>query len=96
MTRRRLLATGCAACAGATGILTAGSSARAAQADGKMRIRILYSLHAPKQPRPDWPNVGFDFEPVMRRTTAAPQVGLSGLRVPRLDGRRPGGDRQNR
>ena len=75
MTRRRLLATGCAVCAGTTGILTAGSSARAAEAKGKMRIRILYSLHAPKQPRPDWPNIGFDFEPVMHRTTAALKSG---------------------
>ena len=30
-------------------------------------IRVVYSLHAVKQPRPDWPNVGFDFAPVMRR-----------------------------
>ena len=35
-----------------------------------MRIRIIYSLHAPKQPGPDWPNVGFDFQPVMERITA--------------------------
>jgi hypothetical protein len=34
-----------------------------------MRIRIIYSLHAPQQPRPDWPNVGFDFRPVMNRIT---------------------------
>lgn len=33
----------------------------------KMRIRILYSLHANKQAQPDWPNVGFDFNPVMER-----------------------------
>lgn len=36
----------------------------------KMRIRILYSLHAPVQPRPDWPNVGFDFNPVMENVNA--------------------------
>ena len=33
----------------------------------KMRLRIVYSLHDVVQPRPDWPNVGFDFEPVMAR-----------------------------
>jgi hypothetical protein len=27
----------------------------------------VYSLHAVIQPGPDWPNVGFDFEPVMKR-----------------------------
>jgi hypothetical protein len=32
-----------------------------------MRIRIIYSLHAEKQPGPDWPNVGFDFGPPMQR-----------------------------
>jgi hypothetical protein len=34
---------------------------------GKVRVRIVYSLHAVKQPGPDWPNVGFDFAPVMER-----------------------------
>jgi len=32
-----------------------------------LKIRIIYSLHAVKQPGPDWPNVGFDFGPVMDR-----------------------------
>jgi hypothetical protein len=32
-----------------------------------MRIQVIYSLHAPKQPGPDWPNVGFDFRPVMKQ-----------------------------
>ncbi len=34
-----------------------------------LRIRILYSLHAEQQAVPDWPNVGFDFRPVMDRYT---------------------------
>jgi hypothetical protein len=33
--------------------------------DKKTVIRIIYSLHGPKQTQPDWPNVGFDFVPVM-------------------------------
>jgi len=67
LNRRRFLAAGCAACAGAAGLLT-GAPVLAAQAGGsKMRIRIIYSLHAPQQPGPDWPNVGFDFRPVMER-----------------------------
>ena len=32
-----------------------------------MKIRILYSLHAPIQTKPDWPNIGFDFNPVMEQ-----------------------------
>ncbi len=31
----------------------------------KMKIRILYSLHEPIQTKPDWPNIGFDFNPHM-------------------------------
>ncbi|HUT89795.1 MAG TPA: hypothetical protein VMY37_09880 [Thermoguttaceae bacterium] len=65
VSRRRFLAAGCATCAGAAGLLAGNRPARAAEDDRKLRIRIIYSLHAVKQPRPDWPNVGFDFQPVM-------------------------------
>jgi len=66
MNRRRFLA-GCgAACTGAAGLLAHASPSFAA-GDRKMRIRIVYSLHAPVQPGPDWPNKGFDFRPVMER-----------------------------
>ena len=66
MNRRQFLAAGCAACVAAARPLAA-EAAPAAARDGKMRIRIIYSLHAVKQPRPDWPNIGFDFAPVMKR-----------------------------
>jgi hypothetical protein len=39
----------------------------AGQPDAKARIRIIYALHAQQQPKPDWPNIGFDFVPVMKR-----------------------------
>ncbi len=65
MSRRRFLA-GCGACVGAAGLLTVPSQVATA-GTGKVRIRIVYSLHAVKQPGPDWPNVGFDFAPVMDR-----------------------------
>lgn len=32
-----------------------------------MKIRVLYSLHGPVQTQPDWPNVGFDFNPPMEK-----------------------------
>jgi len=70
VSRRRFLATGCATCAGAAGLLAAGRPARAAQGERKPRIRIIYALHAVVQPRPDWPNIGFDFQPVMDRVTS--------------------------
>ncbi|MBN1855192.1 MAG: hypothetical protein JW829_20845 [Pirellulales bacterium] len=71
MSRRGFLAAGCAACATATGIVASPRTARANQASDKPRIRIVYSLHGTKQPGPDWPNVGFDFQPVMDRITSA-------------------------
>ena len=66
--RRRFLAAACAAAAGSEVLQpSTRNAARAAEPAEKIRIRILYSLHAPKQPGPDWPNVGFDFQPVMDR-----------------------------
>jgi len=67
LSRRQLLKVGCATCAGALGVLAAPNLLRGEQAGGKVRIRIIYSLHAEKQPGPDWPNKGFDFVPVMER-----------------------------
>jgi hypothetical protein len=78
LTRRQFFATTAGATAGA---LLAGAGAdagsrsatvlHATAAAGKTRIRILYSLHAERQAVPDWPNVGFDFVPVMNRINAA-------------------------
>jgi len=70
LSRRRFLAAGCGACVGAAGLLATPGVARAAASGGKAKIRIVYSLHAPQQPGPDWPNVGFDFVPVMNRITS--------------------------
>jgi hypothetical protein len=69
ISRRRFL-TGCAACAGAAGLMGAPRWLRAAGDKGP-KIRVIYALHGPKQEVPDWPNVGFDFVPVMERTNAA-------------------------
>ena len=60
LSRRQFLAS-CAACAGAAGFLPAANLLRAAEAIGKTRIRIVYSLHGAQQTGPDWPNKGFDF-----------------------------------
>jgi len=69
LNRRQFLATGYAGCAAAVGSVVTPGFLQAA-ANSKMRIRIIYSLHEPKQNRPDWPNQGFDFTPVMDRTVA--------------------------
>jgi hypothetical protein len=68
LSRRRFLT---AASAGALGVLAPAGLFQACARTEKLRIRILYALHAVVQPGPDWPNVGFNFQPVMDRTTAA-------------------------
>lgn len=70
LSRRGFLA-GCAACvAGATGLSAASSPARAADDCNPVRIQIIYSGHSVKQAKPDWPNIGFDFQPVMDQLVA--------------------------
>ncbi|MBN2269697.1 MAG: hypothetical protein JXN61_03730 [Sedimentisphaerales bacterium] len=66
MNRRQFL-TKCAACVPAAGLLAAPTRLSAADTDPKVKIRIIYSLHGPQQTQPDWPNIGFDFQPVMDR-----------------------------
>jgi len=56
---------------GAARPLAAADPPRPADKAPKTRIRIIYSLHAVVQPRPDWPNKGFDFGPVMKRINSA-------------------------
>jgi hypothetical protein len=88
MTRRRFLS-GCAVCAGAAGLMSAPSWLRPAVTSAagrdKLKIRVLYSLHAPKQDRPDWPNIGFDFTPIMEEyNTALPRLFPSYTFIPTL------------
>jgi hypothetical protein len=67
LSRRRFLT---AASAGALGVLAPAGLFQACARPEKLNIRVLYALHDVVQPGPDWPNVGFDFQPVMDRTTA--------------------------
>jgi len=53
--------------AGAMLPLAAQCLVQEASAAAKMRIRVIYSLHGPQQKVPDWPNIGFDFVPVMEK-----------------------------
>ena len=70
MNRRQFL-TKCAACVPAAGLLAAPKRLHAADRDAKVKIRIIYSLHGAQQTQPDWPNIGFDFRPVMDRINKA-------------------------
>ncbi|TFG54673.1 MAG: hypothetical protein E4H35_07015, partial [Candidatus Aminicenantes bacterium] len=66
LSRRRFLA---AASAGALGALAPRGLFPAGGQGEKTHIRIIYALHAVTQPGPDWPNVGFNFQPVMDKMT---------------------------
>jgi hypothetical protein len=71
MTRRRFLAAGGAACAGAAALWMPRGLLHAAEGGkAKTRVRIVHSLHGAQQTGPDWPNKGFDFQPVMDRVGA--------------------------
>lgn len=79
LNRRQFLTAGCAACAGAMGLMGAPCRLLAAADKSVARIRIIYSLHGEQQTGPDWPNKGFDFGPVMQRTKAELTRRCSGL-----------------
>jgi hypothetical protein len=71
--------TACAACM-ALAPLTFGSSSWYASASRKrLKIKVLYSLHAVVQPGPDWPNVGFNFAPPMEKITSALASGFKDM-----------------
>lgn len=67
MSRRNFLMTGCMAGAGAVGLLASPRRLHAEENQTPVKIHIVHSLHDVVQPGPDWPNVGFDFAPVMER-----------------------------
>jgi hypothetical protein len=70
LNRRNFLAAGCMAGAGLSGLLAGTAPLYAEETTDPVKIKIIYSLHDVVQPGPDWPNVGFDFKPVMERILA--------------------------
>jgi hypothetical protein len=63
---RRNFISSCSACAACIALAPL-SLVNTSCSNKKMRIRVLYSLHEPVQSKPDWPNIGFDFNPVMEQ-----------------------------
>ena len=78
---RRAFLAGCAGCVGATATLSSGLLVPKtfAAENGGMTVRVIFSLHAPIQPGPDWPNVGHDFNPIMEKTMEALKNGCKGI-----------------
>lgn len=65
---RRKFIYSCSACAACLAIAPAAlvtSSCSPGGGKKKLKIKVLYSLHAEVQAQPDWPNTGFDFRPPM-------------------------------
>lgn len=86
--RRREFLRNCGRCALlATGYFYSGRQTSAAQnvalldlsslpVRKEVRLRLLFALHGPVQDRPDWPNLGFDFRPVMEKYLSILEKGL--------------------
>lgn len=71
LSRRRFLSACGTVCAATVGTTVASRLSAAPSEERRLKIRVLYSLHAAVQDRPDWPNIGFDFRPVMQKIEAA-------------------------
>lgn len=63
----------CAACAALAPLALAGFPPPAAMKKKKLKIKVIYSLHSNVQKQPDWPNMDFDFGPVMAKFNASLQ-----------------------
>jgi len=69
LSRRRFVAQGCAACAGALGGLSIlASTGRAAEAKDRVKIRLVFSHCLPEEIT--WPNINYDYETHKRQILA--------------------------
>ena len=77
MSRRSFLAAGCVGVVSST--LPFINTARADDGNGKMKIRVIFVLRGPVADLPCWPNIGFNFVPVMEETIDALNSRCSGI-----------------
>ena len=81
---RRAFLVDCAKCIGAIGafsgfVVPAILATEGCTTKPGMKVRVVFALHAPVQMQPDWPNVGFDFNPVMEKIMNALIAGCRGI-----------------
>jgi hypothetical protein len=81
---RRAFLGNCAKCIGAAGVFSGFALPTILATEGctsksRMKVRVVFVLHAPVQPKPDWPNVGFDFNPVMEKIMNTLANGCRGI-----------------
>jgi len=73
---RRAFLVDCAKCIGALGAFSGFVVPTILSVEGctpkrTTTVRVVFALHTPVQEVPDWPNVGFDFNPVMDKIMSA-------------------------
>ena len=81
---RREFLTTCAKCIGAAGVFSGYIvptlfSMESCTHKQVMTVKVVFALHAPIQVQPDWPNIGFDFNPVMEKIMNALKVGCPAI-----------------
>jgi hypothetical protein len=81
---RRAFLANCAKCIGAAGVFSGFVvptllTANSCTPKRTMKIRVVFALHAPVQKQPDWPNIGFDFNPHMENIMNALTAGCPGI-----------------
>ena len=81
---RRDFLINCAKCVGAAGafsglIVPTIFTAQSCTSKNSFNVRVVFAFHAPVQEKPDWPNVGFDFNPVMEGILNALTIGCPGM-----------------
>ena len=78
---RRAFLANCASCVGATTALSSGLivpksfGADPSVVKARTKIRVVFVLNAPVTPKPDWPHINFDANPVMEKTMNALTTG---------------------
>ena len=83
---RRAFLINCAKCIGAAGafsglvIPTLLTTQSCTSNKNGMIVRVVFALHEPVQDRPDWPNIGFDFKPVMENMMNALTAGCPSIK----------------
>jgi len=81
---RRAFLTNCAKCFGTVGVFSGLVvptilATESCTPKARMKIKVIFALHAPIQVQPDWPNIGFDFNPVMEKMMNALKSGCQGM-----------------
>ena len=81
---RRNFLINCAKCIGVAGafsglVIPTFLTTQSCTPKKNMTIRVVFALHTPVQEVPDWPNIGFDFNPVMEKIMNALTAGCPGI-----------------